>query len=231
MQYVFLMQLFGDILLSDLGHTCVLYSERLKSNWEVRLTENTTMHSVKRWFLQEKASPIPDAETFTQLYERTYLAVFRYVYGFSGGSQQEAEDLTADTYARAWKARQRFHGDDQAALGWLLRIAKNLVIDSSRRHKVRNVDEGFNIELLVDPNQVSELDIIAREQITTLWQMLGSLSEDIREMLVLRYMLGWQIKEVADYLGTSENNISVTIKRALQRLQRDWSQLQEKDNE
>lgn len=195
------------------------------------MTENTTIHSVKRWFLQEKASPIPDAETFTQLYERTYLAVFRYVYGFSGGSQQEAEDLTADTYARAWKARQRFHGDDQAALGWLLRIAKNLVIDSSRRHKVRNVDEGFNIELLVDPNQVSELDIIAREQITTLWRMLGSLSEDIREMLVLRYMLGWQIKQVADYLGTSENNISVTIKRALQRLQRDWSQLQEKDNE
>lgn len=231
MQYVFLMQLFGDILLSDLRHICVLYSERLKSNWEVRLTENTTIHSVKRWFLQEKASPIPDAETFTQLYERTYLAVFRYVYGFSGGSQQEAEDLTADTYARAWKTRQRFHGDDQAALGWLLRIAKNLVIDSSRRHKVRNVDEGFNIELLVDPNQVSELDIIAREQITTLWRMLGSLSEDIREMLVLRYMLGWQIKQVADYLGTSENNISVTIKRALQRLQRDWSQLQEKDNE
>jgi len=195
------------------------------------LTENTTTHSVKRWFLQEKASSIPDTETFTQLYERTYLAVFRYVYGLSGGSQQDAEDLTADTYARAWKARQRFHGDDQAALGWLLRIAKNLVIDSSRRHKARNVNEGFNIELLVDPNQVSELDIIAREQITKLWQMLGSLSEGTREMLVLRYMLGWQIKQVAEYLGTSENNISVTIRRALQRLQRDWSQLQEQDNE
>jgi RNA polymerase sigma-70 factor (ECF subfamily) len=189
------------------------------------------MRSIKRWFLQEKSSSIPDTEVFTRLYERTYLAVFRYVYGLNGGSQQEAEDLTADTYARAWKARQRFHGDDKAALGWLLQIAKNLVIDLSRRHKVRNLDEGFNIELLVDPNQVPELDIIAREQITTLWRMLGSLSEDTREMLVLRYMLGWQIKQVAEHLGTSENNISVTIRRVLQHLQSDWAQLQEKDNE
>jgi len=189
------------------------------------------MRSVKQWFSQEKASSIPDTEAFTHLYERTYLSVFRYVYGLSSGSQQEADDLTADTYARAWKARQRFNGDDQAALGWLLRIAKNLVIDSSRRHKVRDTDEGFNVELLVDPNQVPELDVIAREQITTLWRMLSSLSEDIREMLVLRYMLGWQIKQVAEHLGMSENNVSVTIRRALKSLQRTWPQLQEKDNE
>lgn len=195
------------------------------------MTENTTIRSIKRWFLQEKSSSILDTEAFTHLYERTYLSVFRYVYGLGGGSQQEAEDLTADTYAHAWKARQRFNGNDQAALGWLLRIAKNLIIDSSRRHKVCDTDEGFNVELLVDPNQVPELDIIVREQITTLWRMLGSLSEDIREMLILRYMLGWQIKQVAEHLGTSENNISVTIRRALQRLQRDWPQLQEKDNE
>jgi RNA polymerase sigma factor (sigma-70 family) len=61
--------------------------------------------------------------------------------------------------------------------------------------------------------------------------MLGSLSEEIREMLVLRYMLGWQIKQVAEHLEMSENNVSVTIRRTLQRLQRDWNQLQEKDNE
>lgn len=189
------------------------------------------MNSVKQWFSKEKTGSISGADSFTRLYENTHLSVFRYVYGLSGGPQQEAEDLTAETYARAWKNRQRFNGDDQAVIGWLLRVAKNLIIDRSRRNKVRDVDEAVDIEWLIDPNQSPELDVIAREQITILWQLLGSLPEDTREMLVLRYMLGWQVKQVAEHLGISENNVSVTIRRALQRLQRDWPQLQEKDNE
>lgn len=189
------------------------------------------MSSVKRWFLKEGTISIPDADAFTRLYEKTYISVFRYVYGLSSASQQEAEDLTAETYARAWKARQYFNGNETAALGWLFRIAKNLMIDISRRRKVHDVDENADIELLVDPNQLPELDVIAREQIATLWQMLKSLPEETREMLVLRYVLGWQIKQIAEYLEVNENNISVTIRRALQRLQHNWSQLQEKDNE
>ena len=195
------------------------------------MTQNMTMRTVKRWFSGEKTGSIPDSDAFTRLYENTHLSVFRYVYGLSNGSQQEAEDLTAETYARAWKTRQNFNGDEHAALGWLLRIAKNLVIDLSRRRKIRDVDEDVNIELLVDPNQLPELDVISREQISTLWQVLKSLPKETREMLILRYMLGWQVKQIAEYLEKSENNVSVTIRRALQRLKRDWSHLQEKDNE
>ena len=202
-----------------------------KSIWEVRLTENITMRFVKRWFSREGISSIRDLESFTRLYETTHISVFRYIYGLCNGSQQEMEDLTAETYEKAWKAYQRFNGDDQSALGWLLRIAKNLVIDLSRRRKVRDVEEEADIELLVDPSQLPELDVIAREQIATLWQLLKLLPEEIREMLVLRYMLGWQVKQIGEYLGMSENNVSVTIRRALNRLQRDWTHLQEKDNE
>jgi RNA polymerase sigma-70 factor (ECF subfamily) len=144
---------------------------------------------------------------------------------------QEVEDLTAETYERAWKTRQSFKGDEQAALGWLLRIARNLAIDLSRRRKVRDIDESLQIELLVDPNVLPEINIITREQIEILWRLLGSLPEDVREMIVLRYLLGWQVKEVGVHLHMNENNVSVTIRRALKSLQRDWPQLQEKENE
>jgi RNA polymerase sigma-70 factor (ECF subfamily) len=155
--------------------------------------------------------------------------VFRYVYGVSGGPLQEVEDLTAETYERAWKTRGRFQGDEQAALGWLLRIARNLAIDLSRRRKVRDVDESRSIELFVDPNVLPEISLITREQIEILWRLLGRLPEDVREMIVLRYMLGWQVKQVATHLGLNENNVSVTIRRVLKSLQRDWPQ--EKDYE
>jgi RNA polymerase sigma-70 factor, ECF subfamily len=195
------------------------------------LTENTSLGSIKRWLLREKARSLQNSDTFTRLYEETHLTVFRYVYGLSAGSRQEAEDLTAETYTRAWKQRGRFHGDEQAAFGWLLRIARNLAIDASRRRKVRDVDENSNIELLLDSHPAPEVDVIAREQIATLWNLLGSLSSDIREILVLRYMLGWQVRQIARYLGVNENTISVTIRRTLKSLQQEWVHSQEKFDE
>ena len=174
---------------------------------------------------------LANANAFARLYEDTHLIVFRYMYGLSGGPLQEAEDLTAETYARAWKMRGHFHGDDEAALRWLLRIARNLAIDLSRRRHVRAVDESVFVELLVDPQLEPELDVITREQLSILWKMLATLSDDVREILVLRYLLGWHVKQVADYLKMNENTVSVTIRRALKNLQRDWPDSQEKDHE
>jgi RNA polymerase sigma-70 factor (ECF subfamily) len=199
--------------------------------WEVDLTEDSKLQSIRRWFWKERERAFPNADAFSQLYERTYLRIFRYIYGLSGGPLQEAEDLTAETYERAWKTRQRFQGDEQAALGWLLRIARNLAIDLSRRRKVRDVDEGFQIELLVDPSTLPEINLIAREQIKTLWHLLDTLPEDVREMIVLRYILGWPVKQIAAHTQTSENNVSVNLRRTLKRLQRDCPQSQEKDHE
>ena len=195
------------------------------------MTENSALQSIKRWLRKENELSIPNTDAFTRLYEATYLIVFRYLYGLSGGPVQEAEDLTAETYARAWRSRQRFNGDDEAALSWLLHIARNLAIDLSRRRKVRDVDESIPIDLLPDLNLTPESDVITREQVMILWRLLGILPEDAREMLVLRYILGWQVKQVATHFGMSENNVSVTIRRALKSLQRNWPQSQEKDHE
>ena len=106
---------------------------------------------------------------------------------------------------------------------------RNLAIDLSRRRKTRDVDEHIAVESLIDPASLPELDVITREQMTVLWEMLGRLPEDVREMLVLRYMLGWQVKQIASHLEMLENTVTVTIKRTLKTLQRDWSQ--EKDHE
>jgi RNA polymerase sigma-70 factor, ECF subfamily len=195
------------------------------------LTENTTLHSIRRWFSKENENPVTNADVFARLYEETHLMVFRYAYGLSGGPAQEVEDLTAETYTRAWKTRHHFNGNGQAALGWLLRIARNLAIDLSRRRKVHEVNEDVDVESLLDRKHLPEVDVIEREQIKHLWQMLNTLSEEVREMVVLRYMLGWQVKQIAEYLEMTENNVSVTIRRAIKSLQRDWAGSQEKDNE
>ena len=167
-----------------------------------------------------------NADDFDRLFNHTHLIVFRYIYGLHGGPRDEVEDLTADTYTRAWKARHRFVGDENAALRWLLRIARNLVIDNSRRAKIKGEHQsleylGAKIKL-ASPDLSPEQIVSFRQQIQILWQLLANLSAKQREMLVLRYILGWKVKQIASYLDMEENTVSVNIRRVLNRLRKEW---------
>src|SRR5512133_2851986 len=84
-------------------------------------------------FPRQHKSPIADPDRFRELYEINRESVFRYVYGLTGGPQDHVEDLTAETFLRAWNARHQFDGNMDSAIGWLIRIAKRLVIDDYRR--------------------------------------------------------------------------------------------------
>lgn len=190
------------------------------------MTENSALRTIKHWLWREKEHSIVDAGAFACLYDQSYGQVFRYVYGRCGGIQQEAEDITAETFLRAWTARHHFSGNEQAALGWLLHIARNLVIDASRRQKVRATDDSVELETLPDVKAVPEAEYLTREQTAILWKMLENLPDEMQEMLVLRYMLGWQVNRIAAHLDIKENTVSASIRRALSRLKNDWNQSQ-----
>jgi RNA polymerase sigma-70 factor, ECF subfamily len=171
-------------------------------------------------FQRHHQSPVATATGFRDMYERKRLPVFRYIFGLTGGPQDLVEDLTADTFLRAWKARHRFEGDMDAATGWLIRIAKRLVIDDYRR--TVQATRNLSAEVPTDPSP--EQAAISEEQRTFLFSLLTDLPEDQREILVLRYMLGWRVNEVALHLDMTENNVSVTIHRTLSRLREKWTE-------
>jgi RNA polymerase sigma-70 factor (ECF subfamily) len=159
---------------------------------------------------------------FQNIYEQYHLIVFRYLYGLHGGPTEEVEDLTTAVFLRAWKSRHRFRGNHKAALGWLIKIARNLVIDSYRR-KGRS---GSLIDIenqIIPSNDLSpEECFFLQDQIATLWKLLTILSPQQREIIVFRYILGWRVKDIAKQLNKSENNISVSIRRILKHLQNEW---------
>jgi len=179
-----------------------------------------------RWQKKPSKPPYEDSQPFSQLYERVHLLVFRYIYGLHNGPREEAEDLTAETFTRAWNARRNFYGDESAAVGWLLKIARNLIIDTHRRTQVRPKVSAIPDDL--DETLVSALDAspeaqtLQREQTRILWQLLQTLPDPQREMLVLRYMLGWQVQEIGTHLNIPENTVSQTIRRVLARLRERW---------
>lgn len=173
---------------------------------------------------------LQDAESFSNLFIRTQLVIFRFIYGLHGGPLQEVEDLTCDTYLRAWKGRKNFSGDDHDALCWLFTIARHLVIDAHRRKVTHPDDSSERLDditlasMFLSTQQTPEEQASLREQIAHLWKLLQAMPVDRREMLVLRYMLGWQVKQIASFLRMEENTVSVYLRRSLEQIRRDWSE-------
>lgn len=171
----------------------------------------------------EHTKPIVDAEAFGRLYARSHVAVFRYIYGLHGGPQADVEDLTAETFTRAWKARKRFTGPEEVAIYWLFRIARNLVIDSFRKSARQKDPVEIDLETIQAPNLDPEREVLREEQRQVLLSLLQGLPRDHREMVVLRYFLGWRVKDIGKYLDVPENTISVTLRRILKRIRQNLS--------
>lgn len=166
-------------------------------------------------------SPIASPAQFCELYERNKLPVYRYIYGLTGGPREFAEDLAADTFLRAWKARHRFEGDLDSATGWLIQIAKRLVIDEYR-HKQPDL-QGSNLKVSFEenPEQITIHDEVNGD----LLSLLSELPVDQCETVILRHLLGWRISEIAVQLGVTDNNVSVMIHRALAKLRVRWDEV------
>ncbi len=170
-----------------------------------------------------------EAEVFSDLYEDTSLAIYRFIYGLTGGPPDEVEDLTIETYLRAWKNRRDYHGEMQSAIGWLIRIARNLVIDTYRRGKIRPEyrPENLDEDLLSTTEASPEERCILNEDQQTLLHLLHLIPDEARQMLVLRYLLGWKVTQIAAHLAVPENTVSVTMRRSLERLRQNWPLEQE----
>jgi RNA polymerase sigma-70 factor (ECF subfamily) len=176
-------------------------------------------------------APLSAPASFSAFYERTHLSLFRYLYGFTGGPQEDVEDLTAEAFSRAWRARRTFQGDEPASLGWLIKIARRLAIDDYRRRKARPVIAGDIPDEMPISGPLPEDLAMAGEDQQILWSLLRGLPDEPREILVLRYLLGWQVNQIAACLELPENSVSVTIHRTLERLRQQWPQRNDKEKE
>jgi RNA polymerase sigma factor (sigma-70 family) len=107
-------------------------------------------------------------------------------------------------------------------------IARHLVIDAHRRTKTHLDDsseqlDDTNLEaMFLSTQNTPEEQVATHEQYAHLWAALQNLASDRREMIVLRYILGWQVKQIAKYLTLDENTVSVYIHRSLDQIRRDW---------
>lgn len=153
-----------------------------------------------------------DAKVISALYERYHQSIFRYLY-YRVGNRQTAEDLTSEVFLRMLRFLPNYHTQGASFQAWLFQIARNLAIDNYRHLTVRNpveLEEGL-IATDEDPVAVTENNLTGQ----SLNKALSQLNDEQRDVIVMRFVAGMPIAEVAQTLHKSESSIKGLQRRAL----------------
>ncbi len=160
----------------------------------------------------------PTAEALCRSwYESHGKAVYSYV-RFHLPSADAAEDVTADTFLKAFRAADRYDEAKGSPRTWLFRIAQNTVRDHQRRTRLRHhVTIGSMRDLAVDAPSPEER-LLWEEQVAQLLAAVAELGAKDREIISLRYGSGLETAEVAEVLGVRDAVVRTRVWRALERL-------------
>jgi RNA polymerase sigma-70 factor (ECF subfamily) len=126
-----------------------------------------------------------------------------------------AEDLTADTFTKAWQKLDKF--DFRHPRGWLYTIARNTLSDHWRTNHTGVLIEDFDVEDERDSTEIQLDRKIAKDK---LLRHLAKLPEDMRSVVTLRFLQGYSARHTGQALGISEANVRVIQHRALKILRK-----------
>ena len=148
-------------------------------------------------------------------FETFYRENLRLVYGMAlakGGKAWEAEDLTQETFLRAWRHFDTLAGMDSAAQrGWLVRTLRHLAVDTWRKERARPSEAP---EMSSPGPDVSERVALQMD----VARALAGLNEEDREVVVLRYFMEMNSREIGEMLGIPEGTIRYYLMRCRRHL-------------
>jgi RNA polymerase sigma-70 factor (ECF subfamily) len=164
-------------------------------------------------FVQELEMSQPERRPFVDWYDECAERIFRFLCS-KVNSLTEAQDLTSQTFLKAWQAYPTLRKPDRF-VPWVFAIARNQANDHYRqtKHPSSLLDEQAP-DPLANPLQ----DAIQNERACALNRLVSLLKEDERELLNLRYQGELTFTEIAQILGRSEGAVRKQHMRMLARL-------------
>ena len=159
-----------------------------------------------------------DREALNRLLEHHLGTVHKYVSMKIGPQQADVDDVVQDTLIAAAGSIRGLRGASKTEIAaWLLAVARHKIADhlrASYRHPHESIGESFpNPQAPVD-QMVVELDRAERLRLA-----LGRLTHEQEEVLVLRFVLGFPIHEVAEITGRPPGAVKSMQHRAIASLQ------------
>lgn len=155
-------------------------------------------------------------EPFRKLAEEYRDKVFTFAW-YSLHSREEAEDVTQEVLVKLWQHAESVDPDKLTA--WVMRVARNAVIDNTRRRKSRGAvfAEGVDFDVVeslvaaqgAGPDRAAR----SREVRDALQQALARVDEPYRSIVVMREIQEMSYSEIVDSLEMPLNTVKVYLHR------------------
>jgi RNA polymerase sigma-70 factor (ECF subfamily) len=155
-----------------------------------------------------------DPAVWALWFDRHYDTVYRYAV-VRLGSREEAEDVAAQVFLRAFQGIGGYHYRGRPVLAWLYTIARNQVADRLRSYQRRPEVRAIRGLQAATVDGVEE-----RIELIELRRALERLKVEQREVVILRFLVGLPTHDVARLLRKSDSAVHSLQVRAMQTLRR-----------
>lgn len=162
---------------------------------------------------------------FERVYREQRDAVYGYLF-YMTGDEQLAQDLVQETFLKIYLNLHKFR-QESSMKTWCIAIAKNTYFSYLKKKRPETVEEKFGF-FVADEKLLPEEQVIREENNHFIRQILFSMSEEERQLLLLRDYEKLSYKEIGELLGVSEIVVKGRLYRARERYKEKYGSLREK---
>lgn len=168
-------------------------------------------------FFLLKLKATRDPELFAQFYDAYVDKVYRFIY-FKVSVPEDVRDLTSDVFLKVWQ--YLLEGKSVKNLNALVYCtARNLVVDYYRKKSRQDITGLENFEHVVDTDESDvQHSVDMSLEMQELYKLLSVLKDDYRDVLLLKHVEGYSMKEIALIMEKSVGSTKVLLHRAKKRL-------------
>ena len=165
-----------------------------------------------------------DAQAMSDLYERYGRLVFSVVLAIVRNGSV-AEDITQDTFLRAWHRISDFHAGEEMLGRWLLTIARNRAIDHLRSSSFRadRNSPGWDVQEQDRLSLNMEREMVSADSARFVRGAVARLNPHQRQVIDLAYFEGLSQTEIADRLGQPLGTVKSWVRSALKHLREEFT--------
>ena len=134
----------------------------------------------------------------------------------------DVDGIVGETWLHVARGLHRFTGNESAFRSWVFMIAHHRVIDErrTRRRKLVELTEQPVLDQVGPSTGSAESTVMERLDEEELQRVLEMLSPAQREVLLLRFVGGFEIKEIAGIIGKKPGAVQALQRRAFRRLEK-----------
>lgn len=155
-----------------------------------------------------------DVDSFIRLYRAHVRLIYRYVLARTGNAQ-DAEDVTAQVFERAWQSIRRYKPQGTFK-SWLFAIAQHTLADHYRRRRTAAAPLHELSETLLDSSATPEDGALLSEEMRQVVHLISELPQEQQEILELRFLGDLSYAEIATVTGKGESAVKMMAYRALE---------------